>query len=71
MKGLQALFYLLKNVYGIKNKKLKKKIKIKKLSDSIHFWQIFLVEIILRLFIIFSLRIKIYAQKPKSSARSI
>ena len=67
MKGLQALFYLLKNVYGIKNEKFK----IKKLTDSKHFWQIFSVEIILRLFILFSQRIKIYAQKPKSSARSI
>ena len=41
------------------------------LTDSIRSLQVFSVEIMLRLFNLFSLRIKVYVKKAKSSGRSI
>ena len=69
LKGLQALFCLLKKVYGIKNEKYK--IKNKKFNrQSTLITNIFSRDYSVTI-ILFSLRIKVYAQKPKSSDRSI
>ena len=60
--GLQSIFYLLKNVY--KEKRIY-------WTGNIRLLWKFSLEIMLSVYIFFSVRIKVYVGKPMSSVRSI